>query len=182
MKKLGVKTIHHDHSIAFICYLPKFGPRLKYGFFTESFSEGWGTVSDLNETTRIVTLYTSEKNADIQRFRSFTHWHELLSQTQLLKKCLPQSGNYKIIGKQANSSIPECLVGKNWLAIGDAALAFSPISSHGISNAIYCAKKASEAIIGYSKNKGKSLIDYELALKSIFNAYQKHKNTFFVEV
>ena len=91
-------------------------------------------VSDLNETTRIITLYTFKKSPLHKKLNSFSNWHTILSNTAILKHCLPKSGDFKIIGNKANSSKANQITNNRTLAIGDAAIAFNPISSHGISN------------------------------------------------
>lgn len=178
---LGIPSITHDNTLAFICYLPKNGPHLKYGFLTESFENGWGTISNLNETTQILTLYTSKNNKLKRPLNCFTNWKNILSETILLKQYLPENGVFKIMGKQANSSIVSKTSGKNWLAIGDAALSFDPIASHGVSNAIYTANEASKAIIKhYEEPKQNSLESYDENLHLIFNEYIKLKENLYV--
>ncbi|TCI93811.1 NAD(P)/FAD-dependent oxidoreductase [Tenacibaculum sp. M341] len=179
LKFLDIPSIDYDHTFAFICYVPRNNSHLKYGFFTESFDDGWGTVSDLNETTRIITLYTSKSNFQFSLFKSFENWRQLLANTLVLKAHLPTQGNFKIIGKKANSSKPLHITGKNWLAVGDAAIAFDPISSHGISNAIFCCNKASIVIEKFMQTKNSHILksEYEDTLVTVFNEYllQKEK-------
>lgn len=176
LKQANSKSIDYDHTLAFLCYLPKTGPDLKYGFFTEVISNDcWGTVSDLNETTRIITLYTSKNNELHKVFKQFEHWRKLLNNTTLLQFCLPNKGNFKVYGKQANSSISSKIISNNVIGIGDAALAFDPISSHGISNAIYTVKEAAIAIEEYLNHNQESLVKYEQKLYAIFNEYLKQK-------
>lgn len=170
---LKVPIISYDNNIAFICYLPKTEESLKYGFFTETFENGWGTISDLNETTRIMTLYSSKKDTFHKELKTFSNWHKILTNTQILKKHLP-IGNFEVTGRLANSSISQKISGYNWLSIGDAAMAFDPISSHGISNAIFCALKASESINDYINNESLESFDlYQNKLKKIFNEYNQ---------
>ncbi len=68
----------------------------------------------------------------------------------------------KVVGKRSNSSKPERTAGENWLAIGDAALAFDPLSSHGISNALYTAMKAATSIEHYLESGNRQTIKEEL--------------------
>jgi flavin-dependent dehydrogenase len=176
LRQANSKDIDYDETLAFLCYLPKTGSHLKYGFFTESISKNcWGTVSDLNETTRIVSLYASKKNKSYKSFKNFEEWNEILKNTEVLKYCLPNKGDFKVYGKQANSSISSKIFNQNILGVGDAAIAFDPISSHGISNAIYTAKEAAIAIEEYLNNNNNSLFEYEQKLYSIFNEYLRQK-------
>ncbi|WP_299835326.1 FAD-dependent monooxygenase [uncultured Tenacibaculum sp.] len=179
LKQANIDNIEYDKNLAYLCYLPKTGPELKYGFFTESFSNAWGTISDLNETTRIVSLYTTKENKLYTDFKDYKKWNTLLNETSFLKYCMPTKGNFKVFGKQANSSIPSQIVFQNVLSIGDAAMAFNPISSHGISNAIYTAKEAATTIEKHLNGNDKSLKVYEEKMYTIFNEYIRYKEKLF---
>lgn len=176
LKKLNIIEKKYDENLAFICYVPKTGPHLKYNFFTESFKDGWGTISNLNETTDIITLYTNKDTLLHKKLSSFSNWESILTNTQVLKKYLPYKGSFKIIGKQANSSIASKIYNNNCLAIGDAAIAFDPVSSHGISNAIFCASEVTKAIKQfYQNNNTNSFKNYENTLNTVFEEYIKQK-------
>lgn len=180
LKHLGIVSVNEDDTTAFVSYIPTTGPQLKYGFFTESFKNGWGTISDLDETTRILTLFTSKLNYRFQSFRSYKNWESLLTTSKILKACLPSKGRYLVTQKEACSSLPLYVSGKRWLAIGDAAMAFNPILSHGISNAIYSAKEAKEGIVNYFENGKKTdFRNYEIALLNIVKGYKKQKEKLF---
>jgi len=175
LKQANINSIEYDNNLAYLCYVPKKGPSLKYGFFTESFENAWGTISDLNETTRIVSLYTSKENESYKLFKDFKNWSYLLDKTELLKLCIPRSGNFKVYGKLANSSVPSKITFQNIVSIGDAAMSFNPISSHGVSNAIYTAREAALAIEKHLTNNKYSLINYDKKMYSIFKEYFNQK-------
>ena len=176
LKELGVKTKTFDENLAFICYVPKIGPNLKYGFITESFTNGWGTVSHLNETTDIISLYTDKHSSLSKKLNDFSNWKNNTFKTKIIKNYIPKQGNFKVYGQQANSSIANKLYFKSCLAIGDAAIAFDPIASHGISNAIFCASEAAKSIHLFYKNNDKNAFDtYEKKLQAIFFEYLNQK-------
>ena len=180
LKHFNIGSKAYDENLAFICYVPKTGPHLKYGFFTESFENGWGTISNLNETTDIITLYTTRNSLLHKQFISFSNWKHILFNTQVLKHYLPFIGNYKVIGKQANSSKANKIYSSNCLAVGDAAIAFNPVSSHGISNALFCASEASKAINSfYLTNETSSFNSYENTLNRVFDEYFLQKEKLF---
>lgn len=181
LKQFNVKTKTYDENLAFICYVPKSNSTLKYNFFTESFKNGWGTVSNLNETTNIITLYTANKSPLHKQLTSFANWRTILQNTLVLKNHIPFNDDFKILGKQANSSVSSKIYTKNCLAIGDAAIAFDPISSHGISNAIFCASEAANAIEEFYTKKNDTVFkQYESTLHLIFNQYLKQKEKLYI--
>jgi len=180
LKKLKVASKTFDENLAFITYVPKIGSDLKYGFITESFENGWGTVSNLNETTNIISLYTEKNTTLHKKLSTYSNWKKILYKTQILKEHLPSQGNFKVFGKQANSSIINKIYSNYCLAVGDAAIAFDPISSHGISNAIFCASEATNVIDSFYKTNNLNVFKtYEEKLYTIFYEYLHQKEKLF---
>jgi flavin-dependent dehydrogenase len=178
LKHLGVADETFDDQVALSCHLPYFKhPKLIHRVFVESFENGWGIVSYLNEQINGMTLYTEKGSPILPRLKDYRNWKELLSSTKLLKDFLTDDLDRKVVGGKANSSRASQITGSNWLAIGDAAMAFDPLSSHGISNAIYCANVASNAIESYVANDTIATFqNYDDTICAIFNAYLKQKS------
>ena len=177
LKRLGVAERTYDELLAYTTHVPKVTQTsLIHEVFTETFEHGWATVSSLNETTNVMTLFTNKMIKNGAQFKTFEAWKTLLKDTQYLSAFLPENNTAKIIGGKANSSTPKDIAGHRWLAIGDAALAFDPLSSHGITNALYTANYASE-VIASTRLEGKGYLPkYHEDLTAIFNGYLKTKN------
>lgn len=178
LKLLGVTNDSFDEQIALSCHLPYFKhPKLIHRVFVETFENGWGIVSYLNEQTNGMTLYTQKGSPILPQLKEYRNWKELLSNTKFLKDFLSDDPDRKVVGGNANSSRASQITGSNWLAIGDAAIAFDPLSSHGISNVIYCANAASNAIESRRSNGAIAPFqDYDDTLSQIFNEYLKQKS------
>ena len=173
LKQLHIPTEQSDQQLAFSCHLPRIEhPKIKHDVFTELFTQGWGIVSGLDDQTNVLTLFT-EKNLPLAHdLRYYRSWQEALSKTQILQDFLASDRDIRVKVSIANSSRASQISGKNWLAIGDAAIAFDPLSSHGITNAVYTAWQAQEAITLYLKsNLQKPLVDYAHTLEKIFIVY-----------
>jgi len=177
LKQLGIHSESFDDQVALSCHLPYIKhPKLIYPVFVESFEYGWGIVTSLNEQLNSITLYTKKGSPILPQLKEYQNWKNVLSNTKILKDFLTDYPNCKIAGGIANTSKSSQIAGSNWLAIGDAAIAFDPLSSHGISNAIYCAKLASSAIRSYMTNDTiSSFENYENIVFQIFNEYLKQK-------
>jgi len=153
LKLLNIPVLNHDANLSFTCHLPKKKhPDLKHSVFVESFKEGWGLVSGLNDLQNVVSIFTHKKSPIFKEVSSYQNWKKIFEATKYLKHFLVDDASIKVAGKMANSSRPEKIAGDHWLAIGDAALAFDPLCSHGISNAIYTAMQAAAAIINKLKD------------------------------
>ena len=74
----------------------------------------------------------------------------------------------------ANSGRLETYFGNRWLAAGDAALSFDPLSAQGLFNALYTGLAAAEAADRALSGDGASLTDYGRAIDGIHAAYRRN--------
>ena len=73
--------------------------------------------------------------------------------------------------KPANSGRLEILTGNGWLAAGDAAVRFDPLSAQGIFNALYTGLAAGEAADRHLAGDRDALPEYGRAVEGIYAAY-----------
>ncbi|PIB92127.1 NAD(P)/FAD-dependent oxidoreductase [Caulobacter sp. FWC2] len=64
--------------------------------------------------------------------------------------------------------------GPDWLAVGDAALAFDPLSAQGLFNALYTGLAGAEAADRMLRDQSAAHAEYDADLASVANAYQRH--------
>jgi flavin-dependent dehydrogenase len=69
--------------------------------------------------------------------------------------------------------------GANWLAVGDAALSFDPLSSQGICNALYTGIRAGMCISSALKGDQHAIMSYADHLAAIYQAYLKNRWIFY---
>jgi flavin-dependent dehydrogenase len=69
--------------------------------------------------------------------------------------------------------------GDGWLAVGDAALAFDPLSSQGLFNALYTGLAGAEVLHRHLHGDGAALEDYRSELKRIQDTYTAHRVTWY---
>jgi len=178
LQKLKVQSTIHDELVALSCHVPKIKhPKLTHEVYVESFKEGWGIVSALNETENICSIFTHKGHEILPKLKDVSQWKTVLSETTYLKDFLVETDDIKFKGGNANSSVSKKLAGINWLALGDAAMSFDPLSSHGITNAIYTASKALEAIekkLNFADEK--AFPEYAETLQTVFQQYLQSKN------
>ena len=176
LKLSGIAETRHDEQVAFACHLPgRAFKQLPYGVFMESFADGWGIVSTLDANRNVMTLFTAAKNPELSRFRKYADWPVLLKDTTGLRFFLSDQVTPKVLGYDASTSFPAKVAGKNWLAIGDAAMAFDPLSSHGITNAIWTANRAADLIRDavVSPEAPLQTAQYQQQINRIFDGYAK---------
>lgn len=69
--------------------------------------------------------------------------------------------------------------GNGWLAVGDAASAFDPISSQGIYKALWDGLKAAKAIAADCQGDKRGFQEYEALITSRFDRYLTQRNYFY---
>lgn len=174
-KSLDIEQIEGDDLMAFSCHqkLVKL-ERLPHGVYVEAFEKGWGIVSQLDEERQVMSLFTRKEFA--QEFSDFANWEVLLKDTLHLKHYLGDTPLNKLVGARANTSRPVKSAGPQWLAIGDAAMAFDPLSSHGITSGVYTALQAVGVIEAQLQDASSQAFSaYDAQLKKIYSAYYKQK-------
>ena len=174
---MKIPVAEHDSLVSFSCHAPRIKhPRLTHGVYVESFEHGWGMASTLNDRENVITLFTHRGNRVQKELKKYGNWPSLLSGTIHLKDFLTPVER-RVVGGNANSSLAEQSAGRNWLAVGDAALALDPLSSHGITNALYTASQAAAAIETSLTGGGDApLRTYSDSLAAIGAAYLNAKH------
>lgn len=178
LQKLNIKSQVHDELVALSCHIPKIKhPKLTHEVYVESFKEGWGIVSAISETENICTIFTTKGHTILPKLKDVSQWKVTLQDTVYLKDFLAEVNQTKFKGGNANSSIASQVSGANWLAVGDAAMSFDPLSSHGITNAIFTSVKAAYAIEKkLFEADMEAFSEYDEVMKLIFNQYLQSKN------
>ncbi|MBQ4850228.1 NAD(P)/FAD-dependent oxidoreductase [Pseudoalteromonas sp. MMG012] len=79
----------------------------------------------------------------------------------------------------ANSSKLVNCSGKNWFALGDAALSFDPLSSQGMFNAMACAIQLSELLINNGLMHAENIPLYQQQVDKIWLSYLAHRALYY---
>jgi flavin-dependent dehydrogenase len=79
----------------------------------------------------------------------------------------------------AHGSVLAPPVGDSWLAVGDAALGFDPLSSQGLFNALYTGLAAAWAVDRHLSGDTIALRQYQSTLAAIHDAYRTHLHAWY---
>ncbi len=142
LRRLSIRRIAADRQIAILSVYPDDGDGY-CGTTVEAVAEGWWYTTPLPCGRRVLAYVT---DTDLWQHGT-RNWHALLRQTHHVGRCA---------GRRALSAWPnaypagtaqaEHLAGENWLAVGDAAMSFDPLSSQGLASAVLMGAKAGDAI------------------------------------
>ncbi len=140
----------------------------------EAVEEGWWYSAPLPDG-RMVFAYMTDSdlwNGDI--------WHELMARAPLT---FERAGCRQIprpsLIVSAGSLVRRPVVGANWIATGDAALAFDPLSGQGVLKSIETGTRCAAAIAGYLAGDPGALQAYDSWVQETYDAYLSVRRHFY---
>jgi flavin-dependent dehydrogenase len=178
-QKQGAKRVTYDNLIAIVS-LSQSSVKGDTDSTTliEAVECGWWYTTLLPNGQRVAAYHTDNDLIAAPIARSAERWFELLRQTKHLRQIYDRyeyvlCENPWIVA--ANSSRLDYPFGNGWLAAGDAAASFDPLSSQGIMTAILSGLQAANAIVGYWQGEMVALDKYGESIKRTYKEYlQKH--------
>ena len=169
-----------DHLIGLVS-IPETNCRAKQTNFTliEPVKTGWWYSADIPGNKTVVAYMT---DADLYKKKSCNKedfFNRLFSKTTYTKEKSPGSKPDNIVMHAANSYLMSKTHGKNWLAIGDAAMAFDPLSSQGIYKAIKSGIGSAKLINEHFNGNSTALQNYSNSLNAAFEKYLQQRKLYY---
>ena len=186
-RQCGAKRIEHDRLLAFHLRLRSHTGTDRDGrTWVEAVEYGWWYSVLLPSQERLVAFLSDVDLVDRRALLSREGlWRALQDAPHLHAYCRehgyqPSSAPH---GADACSSHLDRAAGghaegKRWLAVGDAALAFDPLSSKGISNALYSGLRGAQAVIAGSSGDNAAASRYADHLLDIHRVYRAQLRSF----
>ncbi|WP_179371047.1 FAD-dependent oxidoreductase [Nitrosopumilus ureiphilus] len=179
--QFNANKIVHDKLIGIVCYLsPNSKMTSDNHLLIEAAECGWWYSAILPDQNIVVAYMT---DADIYKHgikKSTTFWNDELQKTIHTKSRLSSYPTQYILNVYSASSFHlDKVSGKGWLAVGDAAIAFDPLSSQGVWKSLQTGIHAAEAIKKYLENKENPLEEYSTWINKIFCNYLLERQKFY---
>ena len=170
IRKLKVKQQSADKMVAVCCHI-KITSDVNSGIAHISNDvHGWWYLAKFNSTTAslcyftdadLITPHNAEQFIDMAKKKS--------SIKDLLIDAIQINDTYRRCS--ANTSALQQSVGDGWLALGDAAVSFDPLSSYGITSALSSAFYGSQAILRSFSGQSEYLLTYQSLIRRNFIDY-----------
>jgi len=173
-RQQGARKELLDHLLGVFVFFRQNGDQPLTDSYTlvEACEEGWW-YSALIPDARIVVAFMSD--ADIVKqhdLKSPPRWFESMCKTRYVRGRLSQAEPLTRPAVQAaNSHRLDHVAGTDWLAVGDAATTFDPLSSQGIFKALRSGILASYAILDHFKGNHTGLERYAAAIAQEYKSY-----------
>lgn len=182
----GIQRIHIDKLIA--CWVTLPNTEVNTMSTITATENGWWYSAVIPNNKRVIAFQTDSDLINKATFKDLASFLEFskgnLQITSILEKNKTNITFHGVVA--ANSTRLEQITGKQWVAIGDAAISFDPLSSQGMFNAMASAMQLKELLVMSNiANHPDTDIEaqfqkmYTEQIESIWEQYLYHKNTFY---
>lgn len=167
-RKINIRAEAHDRLVAHWTLGHSAGKH--QGSYVQSTKTGWWYTASTPSHGRVLAHFTDADLVPVYQLHDNAHsipfLHELLLEDQFELN----GADWKTAAH--SSSLSSCH-GRQWHAIGDASLAFDPLSSQGIFHALYTGHRSSAII---REDAGDH---YQAEISQIRTAYVKHAKLYY---
>lgn len=182
VKQLGGVRKNVDHLIGLVTTSEiRYQPIQENFVLVESEKNGWWYSADIPGNKIVFAFMTDADLYKKEDYNAQNFYKKLLQTTNFTKKRYAGSllENIKIYA--ANSYIMTKTHGTNWMAIGDAAMAFDPLSSQGIYKAIKSGINAAAIIHEQFTYNINALENYSNSLHATFEKYMHLRKLYYLQ-
>jgi flavin-dependent dehydrogenase len=174
-RRLGAQTRVHDRLVCSWVYGRDEADGGRGITFVEATEDGWWYTAPIPHGRRVLAFHTDadlpaprDRDALVGCARTTTELAALLDASGFVAEESPAG----FIA--AHSATMNPCAGPGFLAAGDAALAFDPLSSQGLLNALFTGLAAAEATDAHLRGDAGALPRYRETIANIAAAYRQH--------
>jgi flavin-dependent dehydrogenase len=176
-RSLGARRIRDSVLVAVYAYSEDTAPQPRsQRSVIEATEDGWWYCAYLPSGLAVAGIHVTPGNA--ARLRDVLEWQRAWNRTRYASRLFPEMKSSRILTPmEAGGARLEPFHGDGWLACGDAALSFDPLSSQGLLTALYSGKLASEFLSQQLKGNGDH--SYRFELMNVWRAYSARVKAFY---
>ncbi|MBC7865832.1 MAG: NAD(P)/FAD-dependent oxidoreductase [Bacteroidia bacterium] len=183
-RKLSVPLFRFDSLMSITSSFECEGNEIATQSIIEAAPNGWWYSACVPGNKRVLSFFTNAKTDYFKMYADANKFYEGIGETTLLKEIVPAKELFsELTFRYANSEKPEKICGSNWISAGDAAAAFDPLSSQGISTALKMGVKAAGAVaVKLSTDSDSALAAYEKTYNDLFDDYLDQRQKYYASV
>ena len=177
-RSLGARRVVYDRLVGIASYFPGLAgkdasPEEDSFTLVEAVASGWWYSSRLPDG-KLIAVYMSDGDLLDRADRRAHSWLALLKEAKYTcRRARKYGGGLPTPPRvlAAHTVRLTTVAGKGWLAVGDSAVGFDPLASHGISMAMGSGVHAASAIVDYLSGRHEALRVYERLIDRAFAHY-----------
>ncbi len=171
---LGIGRRQYDTLAGIVARFPVGDIRLSQLTHIEAVEHGWWYAAAVADG-EVVTAFMTDAGMLDKYLQHLPGYWSALQQTHLIRTLFPEDYHPAVdISLHTQSAGTSCLTetcGKHWLAVGDAAFAYDPVSSYGITSALGSGCYAGNAIADHFAGAEEALPAYRYVTEKAFADY-----------
>jgi flavin-dependent dehydrogenase len=183
-RRVGAKRIAMDRLVGAAGYFSfdETSSLMEPVLLLEAAENGWWYTAPLPEGKLIAVFLTDADFIQREKLTQPDRWMAQLASTdeqsrRIQKHGLSLEGEIRIV--PAESSFLDRVAGDGWLAAGDAAASFDPLSAQGITSAINSGLDAAHAAAAWLSGDQKALIAYADRVRRSYAEYLTHRSVYY---
>lgn len=174
---LSAQRIRDDRLVAVVRYLDAGGSRIsRTRTWVEAAPNGWWYAARLPSEVLVAAFFT---DADLLPRRSHNPevmWTSLLGSAPLSAAALAGQTPRSLPKLVAAASWRrERVAGDRWVAVGDAAMAFDPLSGQGIYRALESGMLAAEAVRRFFEGERRAMLEFAAWVATTYENYRRQR-------
>jgi len=168
-RRFAGRRIICDRLIGVVGFFAAAGAAAQQLTLIEADAGGWW-YSALLPGSGAVAAYMTDADLYAQaNRRGRDYWRRAFGNTAVIQSCLDlRALKFPPVVVAAHSSRSRFVAGANWLAVGDAAVAYDPLSSQGIYKALESGLRSADAIRRYLDGDRAALQEYASSIEREF--------------
>lgn len=179
--RLGVRHQVYDQLAAvFVFYQCDQGSAADSYSLIEATQRGWWYSAMLPQRRMAIALMTDAPYLRQIQWKSLTEWPSLSASAVHTRRRLEDAfplGTPMLCS--AASQRLECVAGEDWLAVGDAASTFDPLSSQGIIKGLHSGICAARSICRYLRGHKAALVEYANFIDREYSKYLDARSAYY---
>ena len=184
LKQFEIERVEYGEQWAVICWMKSSKEDVDTSTRIKSVKNGWWYTSKLPDNSRVVVFHGLSDSA-AYLVRNPNEFIRQINKIGLISYQVSIGDMLQEVSvKRAGVSKPTQVIDANWLAIGDAALSFDPISSQGIFFALYSGIRGAETIACILNSEEKTLRylqDYSKKIHKVFTSNERSRKYFYTQ-
>jgi flavin-dependent dehydrogenase len=182
-RRCGVVRRDEDRQIAGLAVLEPLGePAEDRTTLVEAVEGGWWSSAIMPDGRMAMTFFTDADLHDRDVIARPAAWPALLAGAD---ETLARVGDYVVPAGRSARVMPagsgrlESFWGDGWLAVGDAAMSFDPLSSHGLNIALTSGRDAARAVSADLRGDCEGIPAYAETLAWACAEYEEHRRAYY---
>lgn len=145
--------------------------------YVEAVENGWWYTAPLPKGRRVLAFHS---DADLLPAQTLRERNGLMRHADAVWELAALLATVGFVSDSetritaAHSALLEPVGSENWLAVGDAAISFDPLSSQGLLNALFTGLAAAEAVDSRLRGNMLAIEEYAQTIRGVSEAYRQH--------